>query len=138
MRDAMRSRAAWIVSMLSIYSGTISFCLLSLCLLCLFVAKTVFKHLSEVDHEAVFDDAERCLVARQFFDGSNRFAFAGNDEIEVAEIRIDVQGKAVRRDPTRDVDPNCRHFAASCVHAGETFDTKSFNTKVGERANQHF
>jgi len=99
----MRSRAAWIVSMLSIYSGTISFCLLSLCLLCLFVVKTVFKHLGEVDHETVFDDAERRLVARQFFDGSNRFAFAGNDEIEVAEIRIDVQARTGLRIPKRTV-----------------------------------
>src|SRR5262245_26374310 len=100
MRAAIRSRAAWIMSMLSIDGG------IALCVLCLFVAKTEFKHVGEVGHDAIFDGAQRRLVAKQFFHRSNRLTFAGDYEVEVAEIGINVESKAVSRYPARDMNAN--------------------------------
>src|SRR5690242_10323741 len=127
MRDAMRSRAAWIMSMLSIDSVSI--------LLCVFVAK--FKHPGEIGDQAIVDNAQRRFVAEQFFHRSHGLTFAGDYQVEVTEIRVDVECKAVRRHPARDVDADGRNFTAARVNAGQTFDTKRFDIEIRQRANQN-
>src|SRR6185369_13003684 len=133
MRDAMRSRAAWIMSMLSIDSFGVSWWFL-----CLFVAKTEFKHLGEVGDKAILDGAQRRFVAEQFFHRSHGLTFAGDDQVEITEVRVDVECKAVRRDPARDVNSDRGDFTAPGVYARQTLDAKRLDTKIRQRPDQNF
>src|SRR5688572_11765087 len=110
MRDAIRSRAAWIMSMLSINSFVISFCL--------FVA-TEFKHLGEIRHQPILYDAQFRLVAEQLFHRSDRLTFASDYQVEVTQICIDVERKAMCGDPARDVNSNGSNFAPPSVNSGQ-------------------
>ena len=71
-----------------------------------------------MSRDAILDDAQLSFASEQRFRRSYRFAVAGNDEIEVTEIRVYVECETVRRHPTRDVDADGRHFPALGVYAG--------------------
>src|SRR5687768_18135189 len=126
MRDAIRSRAAWIMSMLSINSFGI--------LPGLYMGE--FKHLGKVCRETVFYDAQRRFVAKQFFHRSDGLTFASDYQVEVTEICIDVERKAVGGDPPGDVNSNGRNFAPLSMDAGQTLNAKGFDAEVFERPNQ--
>src|SRR5689334_19144483 len=121
MRDAMRSRAAWIRSMLSIDGFSI---------------KTECKYLGEVGDETILDGPQRHFVAEQFFHRSHRLTFAGDYQVEVTEIRVDVERKAVRRDPAGDVNSDRRNFTARRVNPGQALDAKRLDAEIRQRANQ--
>ncbi len=108
----------------------------SLCFWWLFVVKTEFKHLCKVIDKAIFDDAQLCFRAKQLFHRSHRLAFTGDNQVEVAEICIDVEREAMSGDPARDVDADRGNFPARSMHARQTFNTKRLDTKICQRANQ--
>src|SRR6185503_13821429 len=102
-----------------------------------FGIKTEFKHLGEVCHETIFNRAQRRLVAKQYFHGGHRLTFAGDNQIEITEIRVDVEGKAVRRDPACDVNSDRRNLAALSMNTCQTLDAKRVDPEVSQRSNQH-
>src|SRR5262245_46777006 len=115
MRDAMRSRAAWIMSMLSIDR---------------FGIKTHFKHVGEVGDDAILDGAQRRFVAEQLFHRSYGLTFAGDNQVEVTKIGIDVERKAVRGDPAGDVNADRGNFSTPSMYASQTLDAKGFDAEV--------
>src|SRR5687768_2062362 len=122
MRDAIRSRAARIMSILSINS---------------FGIKSEFKHFGEVGNEPILHDAQRRLVAKQFFHGSDGLTFASDYQVKVTEICIHVQRKAVGGDPAGDVNSNGRDFAALSMNSSQTGNAKRLDAEVFQRANQN-
>src|SRR6185503_5545574 len=97
-----------------------------------FGIKTEFKHLGEVCHETILDSAQRRLVAEQDFHGGHRLTFAGDDQIEITEIGVDVERKAVRRDPPGDVHSDRRDFAALSMNTRQTLDAKRVDPEVSK------
>src|ERR1700694_3064690 len=90
--------------------------------LCASVAVFHFKDFGEAYNDTIFDRAHFNFAAEQLLHRSYRLAFAGNNQIEIAEIGVYVQSEAVGRYPARDVHANRRDFAARGVHAGQARD----------------
>ena len=108
-------------------------------LLCLFVTvKFHFKDFGKSFDDSIFDRTQLNFAAEQFFHRSHRFAFTGNDQIEVAEISIHVERKTVSGYPPRDVYTDGRNLSPRSVHAGQSFNPKGFNIKILHGANQNF
>ena len=104
MRPAILSWAARIVSMLSILATDHRGLTL------------IIKNFVEVVHNSIFDFAQLSLATKQFFHRSHYLAVTGDYQIEVTEIGIYVERKAVSRDPTRDVYADGCDL--SCTSAG--------------------
>jgi len=88
-----------------------------------------------VGDDAVFHGAELSFLAEQFFHRCYWFAFAGDDEIEVTEIGVYVQGKAVGCYPARNVNANGCDLPALCVNAGQALDAERADAEVRQRPN---
>jgi len=94
------------------------------------------KNVGKIRRYAIFDYAQIRLATQQHFHWSYRFAFARDDQIEVTEIGVHVEGEAVRRDPARDVNADRRDLAAPSVNASQALDPKRFDAEVWQRAYQ--
>src|SRR6267378_1766037 len=93
------------------------------------------KHFRKPRDDPILNLAHVNLAAEQVFHGSHLLAVAGDDQIKETKIRIHVKRKAVRRHPTRNVYANGCYFSSRCVHASQSFDSKSRNLKICQRAN---
>lgn len=78
------------------------------------------------------------FAAEQTVHRGDGLAFAGDDPFVVVEIGIYVEGKAVRRNPAFYVNADGCDLTLGRVNAGQAFDTKCIDFKVGHCANQHF
>ena len=90
----------------------------------------ISKNFSEVVHDAIFDGAQFSLATKQLFHRSHWFTFAGDYQIEVTEIGVYVERKAVSSNPTRDVHADRRDLPALGVNTSQTLDAKCVDTKV--------
>jgi len=88
-----------------------------------------------VGDDAVFDGAQLSFLAEQFFHRRYWFAFAGDDQIEVTEIGVYVQGKAVGCDPARNVNADGCDLAALCMNAGQALDAERVDAEVRQCSN---
>ena len=79
----------------------------SLCL-CASVADFHLENFRETLDDAILDRFQFQFTAQQFFHRSHRLAFAGDDQIEEAQISVDVERKPMRRHPARDVTTGVR------------------------------
>jgi hypothetical protein len=61
---------------------------------------------------------------------------AGNDQIKMVELGVDVECEAVTRDPSRDAHPNGRDLLVAHPDAGQPFDAAGIDTVIGGRANE--
>jgi len=77
-------------------------------------------------------------MAEQFLHRSYRFTLAGHDQIEEAEISINVERKAMRRDPARDMHTDRGYLSLRGMDAGQTLDSDCFDGEITHRANQDF
>src|SRR5882724_9206062 len=96
------------------------------------------KNFGEALDDAILDRTHFNFAAEQFLHRSHRLAFAGDYQIKITEIGVDVQRESVGRYPARDMHADRRDFAAWGVHAGPARDAKGFNSEILQRANQHF
>ena len=62
---------------------------------------------------------------------------ARNEEVEMLELGIDVEGKAVARDPPRDSHPDSRQFVVADPHAGEPRQPVRRNPEGSYGLDQH-
>jgi len=101
----------------------------------------LFIHLKDfrkVFADAILNCAHFNFASQQFFHRSDRLAFAGNNQIKVAEIGIHVERESVGGHPARDVYADRGDFAALRVYTGQAGNAKRFDIKVVHRANQDF
>ena len=91
-----------------------------------------------MEHDAIFHFAQLSFRTQQLFHRGYGFAFAGNNEIKVTEICINVERKTVGCYPACDVNTDGGNFSARGVNAGQTVDTKRLNAKVAHCADQYF
>src|SRR5947209_19279139 len=96
------------------------------------------ENFGEARDDAVFDFGERDFAAQDFFHRGHRLALASDDEVEVGEVCANVQGEAVRRHPTCDMDADGGDLAALCVDACESLYAERLDAEVEHRAHQHF
>ena len=84
-----------------------------LCIFCLFVALNLhLEYFREMFDDPLFDFEQIDFAAQNFFHRRHWFAFTSDNQIEVTQIGVHVQRKAVRRHPTGDVHPDRRNFPA--------------------------
>src|SRR5258705_4172482 len=77
-------------------------------------------------------------MAQQLFHRSNRLTFAGDDQIEIAKVRIDVESEPMCGNPASNMYAYRRHFAAVCMYARKSFDAKRVDAEIAHRTNQDF
>src|SRR5690349_11667358 len=107
--------------------------------LCLCVSVALHFHLKDIRkscNDPILDFAQREFSSQQLFHRGYRFTFTADDQIEVTQVRIYVEGEAVRGHPTRNMHANSRDFAARSMHASQTGNAKRIDSKIGHRANQ--
>src|SRR4029079_3968595 len=96
------------------------------------------KHFRKMDSNAIFNFVHVNFVAQQVLHRSYLFAVTGDDQIKETKVGVNVQSKAVRRDPARDMNANRRHFPTGGVNASKTLDAKGVNLIVSKRSYQNF
>src|SRR5258707_5532540 len=77
-------------------------------------------------------------MAQQLFHRSNRLTFESDDQVEIAEVRINVESEPMGGNPASNMYAYCRHFAAVRVHASKSFDAKRVDAEIAHRTNQDF
>src|SRR4029078_8962389 len=98
-----------------------------------------FKHFSEVMGYP-FLDLEPARRAAEL--SERRHApigdAAGNDKVEMAEVRGVVERETMAGDSARDSHPNRRQFFLAPPHASEAFDALRGDPVIGRDPNEHF
>src|ERR1051325_533001 len=100
--------------------------------------QTHLENICEARDDTVFDLAHLKLAPQQFLHRSDGLALASDDEIEEAEVCVDVESEAVCRHPACDVDADGGDLARSGMHAGQSLDAKALNTEIRDGAHQDF
>src|SRR5882724_3166896 len=77
-------------------------------------------------------------MAQENFHRCNRFSFAGDDQIKIAEIGVDVECKPVGCHPTSEMYPDCRHLPLRRMYAGKALNAKSLDSEICHCADQDF
>src|SRR5947209_1337440 len=100
--------------------------------------QTHLEHFCKARDDSIFDRAHINFAVEKFSHRSYRFAFAGDYQIEETKVRVDVQSKAVRRHPSRNVNAYGCDLACARVNARQTLYAKALDSEIGKRANQYF
>lgn len=88
--------------------------------------------------QPVFDLGHIDLTAEQFVHRRHGLAFAGDDPVVIAQIRVHVEGKAVGRNPAFNVNADGGDLAFGRVDAGQVHDAECLDPEIRHRTNEHF
>lgn len=98
---------------------------------------TVIEYVSKSRFNSLLDFGHVNLATKQTFHRSYGLAFAGDDPVVVAEVRIDIKSEAMGGDPTFDVNSDRGDLTLCGVDAGQALDPKGIYPVVCHHANEH-